>query len=135
MNGSSQLDEADQKPFALCPICLRKLSNYLSFEGSELERYQDLRSVVVMMSYGDEDQCFAREIELFDRIINELYEVQLKYARAYLAIKQGQMSVEQALSNEGGNFEYLKYAKKIQIINREDQARLSAHQISQRTYS
>ena len=109
---------------------MRKLSNYLSFEGSELERYQDLRSVVVMMSYGDQDQCFSREIELFDRIINELYEVQLKYARAYLAIKQGQMSVEQALTNEGGNFEYLKYANKIQIINREDQARLSAHQIS-----
>ena len=75
MNGSSQLDEADQKPFALCPVCLRKMSNYLSFEGSELERYQDLRAVVVMMSYEDRDKCFSREIELFDRIIMHLHEV------------------------------------------------------------
>lgn len=47
-----------------------------------------------MMSYEDLDNCYSREIELFDRIISHLYEVQLKYARAYLAIKQGQMSVE-----------------------------------------
>ena len=36
MNGSSQLEEADKKPFALCPVCLRKLSCYLKFEGQEL---------------------------------------------------------------------------------------------------
>lgn len=120
MNGSSQLDEADQKPFALCPICLRKLSCYLSFEGSELERYQDLRTIVVMMQHEDQGNSFSREIELFDRIINELYSVQLKYARAYLAIKQGQMSVEQALSSEGGNFEFIKHAQRISILTRQD---------------
>ena len=73
------------------------MSNYLSFEGSELERYQDLRSVVVMMTYEDRDKCFSREIELFDRIIMHLHEVQIKYARAYLAIKQSDVTVEQAL--------------------------------------
>jgi len=36
MNGSSQLEEADNKPFALCPVCLRKMSSYLGFNGDEL---------------------------------------------------------------------------------------------------
>jgi len=72
MNGSSQLIEADQKPFALCPVCLRKLSTYLSFEGEELERYVELRSVFQMMNYNDKDKNFSREIELFDRIISKL---------------------------------------------------------------
>ena len=69
MNGSSQLDEADQKPFALCPVCLRKLSHYLGFEGEELQRYSEMRHVMNQMSHHDEDKNYAREIELFDRII------------------------------------------------------------------
>lgn len=28
MNGSNLVTEADKKPFALCPICLRKLEKY-----------------------------------------------------------------------------------------------------------
>ena len=28
MNGSNLVTEADKKPFALCPICLRKLDSY-----------------------------------------------------------------------------------------------------------
>ena len=51
MNGSSQLDEADQKPFALCPVCLRKLSHYLGFEGEELQRYAGMREIIRYMSY------------------------------------------------------------------------------------
>lgn len=53
MNGSSQLDEADQKPFDLCPVCLRKLSFYLDFEGAELARYKKLREVVKIMNHKD----------------------------------------------------------------------------------
>ena len=33
MNGSNLVTEADKKPFALCPICLRKLVSYLGIEN------------------------------------------------------------------------------------------------------
>ena len=75
MNGSSQLDEADQKPFALCPVCLRKLSFYLDFEGAELQRYKKLREVVKIMNHKDANQCYQREIALFDNIISALTEL------------------------------------------------------------
>jgi len=39
MNGSSQLEEADLKPFSLCPVCLRKMSSYLGFNGEELQLF------------------------------------------------------------------------------------------------
>lgn len=75
MNGSSQLDEADQKPFALCPVCLRKLSYYLDFEGQELQRYRKLREVIKIMNHKDPNQCYQREIVLFSNIITSLTEV------------------------------------------------------------
>jgi predicted Zn-dependent protease len=38
MNGSNLLAEADLKPFALCPICLRKIEAYLDIAGGIVER-------------------------------------------------------------------------------------------------
>ena len=76
MNGSSQLLEADQKPFALCPVCLRKISYYLGFEGEELQRYQELRRVFKLMNHRDNN--FTREIELFERVIAKLKDNSLK---------------------------------------------------------
>jgi len=32
MNGSNLLEEADRKPFLLCPVCLRKTAVYHNFE-------------------------------------------------------------------------------------------------------
>ena len=32
MNGSNLVNEADKKPFLLCPICLRKLEVYLNLQ-------------------------------------------------------------------------------------------------------
>ena len=75
MNGSSQLDEADQKPFALCPVCLRKLSYYLDFEGQELPRYKKMREVIKIMNHKDPNQCYKREMVLFDNIIAALTEL------------------------------------------------------------
>lgn len=79
MNGSSQIDEADRKPFALCAVCLRKLSLYLGFEGSELERYEELRTHYLKLM--SEDLCFDREVKLFDRIVKGMKEVQEKWAK------------------------------------------------------
>mmetsp|Transcript_29601 Transcript_29601/g.45119 ORF Transcript_29601/g.45119 Transcript_29601/m.45119 type:complete len:101 (+) Transcript_29601:118-420(+) len=36
MNGSSSLEEADLKPFYLCPVCMKKLMTYLGSMGREL---------------------------------------------------------------------------------------------------
>ena len=69
MNGSSSLVEADQKPFALCPVCLRKLSYYLGFQGDEIERYKGLKEVFKLMNHNDPEQNFAREINMFEKII------------------------------------------------------------------
>ena len=44
------MDEADLKPFALCPPCLRKISYYLCFDGEEKQRYQDLVDIFKKMN-------------------------------------------------------------------------------------
>ena len=53
MNGSSQLEEADIKPFALCPVCLRKLASYLGFNGQELDLFIEMRDVFKLMNHND----------------------------------------------------------------------------------
>lgn len=32
MNGSNHMEEANKKPFLLCPVCLRKLQAALGFD-------------------------------------------------------------------------------------------------------
>ena len=39
MNGSNLVTEADKKPFALCPICLRKLTSYFQIQNQLSDRY------------------------------------------------------------------------------------------------
>jgi archaemetzincin len=34
MNGSNHLDESDQRPLHLCPVCLRKLHHSIRFDLS-----------------------------------------------------------------------------------------------------
>jgi hypothetical protein len=46
MNGSNLLDEADKKPFALCPICLRKIAVYLKCEMSLYSRYVEVEKQI-----------------------------------------------------------------------------------------
>ena len=75
MNGSSQLDEADRKPFALCPVCMRKMSSYLGFNGQELQLYKEMRDVFKLMNHNDKQQSFKREIRLFDKCIQRIEEV------------------------------------------------------------
>ena len=53
MNGSSQLEEADLKPFALCPVCLMKMSSYLGFNGEEHILFKELKEVFDLMNYKD----------------------------------------------------------------------------------
>jgi archaemetzincin len=49
MNGSNLLEEADRKPFMLCPICLRKIAVYLNFMDNIVTRYKQIHSNLVFM--------------------------------------------------------------------------------------
>lgn len=42
MNGSNLLNEADAKPFLLCPICLRKLDAYFDLGKGISLRYEKM---------------------------------------------------------------------------------------------
>ena len=97
MNGSSQLEEADHKPFALCPVCMRKISSYLGFAGDELQVYKELRDVFKLMNHKDQQDCFKREIKLFDRCITRIQA---------LNASEHNNTINNVLSdNEGGHFE------------------------------
>lgn len=102
MNGSSQLEEADNKPFALCPVCLRKMSSYLGFNGDELQMYRELRDVFRLMNHKDKQKNFGREIELFDKVIRRL---ELLYQNPNAS------QLDLVADNEGGNFELKNAAK------------------------
>lgn len=106
MNGSSQLEEADRKPFALCAACLRKLTFYLGFEGQEIYRYQELREVFKLMNHHDKDQNFTREIKIFQKLIEKLDKIQKEELTSEI-LNQSGISVK-----EGGNFEQNK-----QLVN------------------
>ena len=49
MNGSNLLEEADRKPFLLCPICLRKTAVYHNFEDHIAQRYVKILENFVQM--------------------------------------------------------------------------------------
>ena len=68
MNGSNLVTEADKKPFALCPICLRKLASYCEITGAKIDglggRYSQL---VRTIEHGNNNK-FLRELTLFKDI-------------------------------------------------------------------
>ena len=72
MNGSSNLVDADQKPFALCPVCLRKLAYYLGFDGEEQDRYTKLRELFIGFNDEDKEDNFLREIKLMRYCTNKI---------------------------------------------------------------
>ena len=63
MNGSNLVTEADKKPFALCPICLRKLDKYfnIGYNGGLQNRYK--AQIKAIKSFRN--SSFERELSLF----------------------------------------------------------------------
>ena len=49
MNGSNLLEEADRKPFLLCPVCLRKVAVYHNFVNEIAKRYIDINLSIGQM--------------------------------------------------------------------------------------
>ena len=72
MNGSIELREADIKPFALCPVCLRKVSSHMGINGQELQYIWEVRDIFELMNYNDMNNSFSREISLLTRVIDKL---------------------------------------------------------------
>ena len=67
MNDQDNIEEFDSKPFALCPLCLRRLHNYLNIEGSEIVRMSELRSKFIKIDPNN----FSKELDLFSKIVNK----------------------------------------------------------------
>jgi len=63
MNGSNLVGEADKKPFALCPICLRKLDRYceIGCDGGLQSRYFALVRTINQSN----NKNFAMELALY----------------------------------------------------------------------
>lgn len=47
MNGTGSMTELDNKPFEICPICLRKLITNINAKGEDIKRYRMKNSYVV----------------------------------------------------------------------------------------
>ena len=47
MNGTNSMSELDNKPFELCPICLRKLITNISAKGHNIKQYRMKNSYII----------------------------------------------------------------------------------------
>lgn len=61
MNGSNHLDESDDRPLHLCPVCLRKLHLAMGFDIPA--RYERLRAFFQEAGFKDEAEWLARRLE------------------------------------------------------------------------
>ena len=73
MNGSNLVTEADKKPFALCPICLRKLDAYCDIGSDGLvDRYEHLIAAIE----HSQNRKFKRELTMFKGIVDNVERLQ-----------------------------------------------------------
>ena len=71
MNGSNLVNEADKKPFALCPICLRKVDKYYEIGSAGdgiIYRYQRLARTIQRI----DNTSFSRELLLYKNLTDVL---------------------------------------------------------------
>ena len=71
MNGSNLVNEADKKPFALCPICLRKVDKYYEIGSAGdgiIYRYQRLARTIQRI----DNTSFSRELLLYKNLTGVL---------------------------------------------------------------
>lgn len=73
MNGSNLVNEADQKPFLLCPICLRKLEVYLVLKEKIPLRYKNMKKSIDEL----QNPMFNREKATLSWILKDFEENQI----------------------------------------------------------
>jgi len=61
MNGSNHLQESDQRPLHLCPVCLRKLQFSVGFDVAK--HYEALAQFHQQAGFADEAAWLARRLE------------------------------------------------------------------------
>jgi archaemetzincin len=61
MNGSNHLDESDQQPVHLCPVCLRKLQSAVGFDV--IKRYAQLQEFSNDATWDDEARWLRKRAE------------------------------------------------------------------------
>jgi archaemetzincin len=64
MNGSNHLDESDDRPVHLCPVCLRKLHHAVGFEIPA--RYERLRAFSEQARFNDEAAWLTRRLAFLE---------------------------------------------------------------------
>lgn len=62
VNGSNSLEESDEQPLHLCPVCLRKLQSSVGFDV--VKRYQALRDVYRKIGLEDEADWINRRLAI-----------------------------------------------------------------------
>lgn len=65
MNGSNKLDEADRKPFLLCPICTRKQRTYLRIEDNIIQHYEEIANFMESKL----SDIIDNEVEIYNKMI------------------------------------------------------------------
>ena len=64
MNGSNHIEEADERPFHLCPVDLRKLQWSVGFDV--LERYRRLLAFGEQAGFRDEARWLQRRVHFIE---------------------------------------------------------------------
>jgi len=62
MNGSNHLQESDERPLHLCPVCLRKLHSGIGFHV--VDRYQNLLGFYNKIGFSQEVEWVSNRLEL-----------------------------------------------------------------------
>ena len=68
MNGSNLVTEADKKPFALCPVCLRKLDSYCEISQNLNNGLQIRYGNLIIAIEESNNRRFSRELSLFKNL-------------------------------------------------------------------
>lgn len=65
MNGSNHLEESDERPLRLCPVCLRKLQHVSGFDVRE--RYEGLLKFYKEYGFSDEKKWLKKRLKRIGR--------------------------------------------------------------------
>eukprot|EP00347_Sterkiella_histriomuscorum_P004093 403361778 len=68
MNGSNKIDEADRKPFLLCPICTRKQRTYLRIEDNIIQHFEEVSNFMESKL----SDMLLNEVEIYSKMIQDM---------------------------------------------------------------
>lgn len=100
MNGSNHLDESESRPFAICPVDLRKILDSLKPTGGLCLEQRELNILAFFVKYGlEEDAALSRKRLL---VMEVQTPVEVSQKRNLLSLKDPESEVEQRNEAEAG---------------------------------